>query len=231
VEVGAGLGYWAAQLRGTGAVVAPIDVSPPAAHERWTAVARGTAAKLRRPAVRCHHTLLLCFPSPPEDDGTAYADGALTAFRGQRVCYVGEWATGMTASPAFHQRLLEDFMLQQRVPLPNWPQMCAELFVFERRGTTAPSPLPTPMVRCHGCGAGDDAVSLYRCPATRQVVACSEDCAHKTNDRRRAFLAAAHLEADPPPFPQWESVEFIDRLRHPARFAALRNLVPNEGRG
>lgn len=38
--------------------------------------------------------------------------------------------------PAFHQKLLEDFMLQQRVPLPNWPQMCAaqgSIFVPKNR--------------------------------------------------------------------------------------------------
>eukprot|EP00965_Chrysotila_dentata_P171003 5643418-Pleurochrysis_carterae.AAC.1 len=46
--------------------------------------------------------LSLCTHNFREPD---LADAALDAFCGPRVAYVGEWATGMTATRSFHESL------------------------------------------------------------------------------------------------------------------------------
>ena len=133
VELGAAQGYWARLLARAGvAPVTPLDVAPPEGRQRRPAVRWGTAESL---ADAPEGTLLLCMPSPGEEE---LSDLALAQFAGRRVAYVGEWGSGMTATKRFHATLASPrhFTLRRVVPLPNFAKTAVALHLFER--TVAP---------------------------------------------------------------------------------------------
>jgi hypothetical protein len=109
--------------------VLALDISPPPPPPRQPLpIAPGTASSL--PSLP-HQTLFLCMPSPGEE---ALAEGALAAFTGSYVAYVGEWGTGMTGTRIFHAQLISGaWEMTSRLPVPNWPLMHVELFVFRRK--------------------------------------------------------------------------------------------------
>ena len=126
VELGAGVGYWAALLRRRGVDVVALDIDPPSgAHGSAgeSKVTFGDASSLRE--LSCE-ALLLCMPPPGEAD---CADQALKNFRGKYVAYVGEWCTGMTATRSFHESLQSRYVLKHRIPLPCYPSMRAECYL------------------------------------------------------------------------------------------------------
>eukprot|EP00668_Euglena_longa_P000884 GGOE01001068.1.p1 GENE.GGOE01001068.1~~GGOE01001068.1.p1 ORF type:complete len:597 (+),score=105.55 GGOE01001068.1:130-1920(+) len=233
VEIGAASGFWSHLLRAAGARVLPLDISPAAPHERWCEVRRGSTKTLARLTAARYPTLLLCFPSPPEGDGTSMADDALAAFRGQRVCYVGEWATGMTASLPFHRTLANDFRLETVVHLPNWSQIGADLRIFVRQSNSpSPSCVPqaVPLLTCTCCGGSGGSLRLFRCPLVRQPVVCSEACLAKVGGLYRALRTAGCWPPEEPQLAHWERVCWMDCKENPAAFARLAQLVPNETR-
>ena len=52
------------------------------------------------------------------------------------MCVIGEW-WGDTGTPAFTAALCNDFLLTQRLPLPNWSDTAHELTVWERKARSA----------------------------------------------------------------------------------------------
>ena len=120
VEVGAGTGYWARLLRDRGVDVVAYDVAPPggralngwhsgATASTWTDVLRGDAW---RAASHPDRTLMVCWPPY----GTPMAATALSAYRGDRVVYIGEgpWTRSfgdepVTADQKFLQILTTEF--------------------------------------------------------------------------------------------------------------------------
>ncbi|KAK9837237.1 hypothetical protein WJX81_000930 [Elliptochloris bilobata] len=123
VEVGAGLGYWAALLRSAGTAVAACDASPPGArgapnkyHGRVPAISPVLSGGPRFAAARPDHALLLCYP-PPQG---SMAEDCLRLYRGACVCLVGEAPGGDTGTRGFFRALQADFELAQRLRLPNW---------------------------------------------------------------------------------------------------------------
>merc|ERR1719223_536973 len=82
----------------------------------------------------------------------------------------------MTGTREFHQQLLQEFTLEQRVSLTGWPCARVELFLLRRRKrhlafelVSAESPLV-----CDFCG--NNSTSLRQCPWTRQLRFCSQTC-------------------------------------------------------
>eukprot|EP00667_Euglena_gracilis_P006794 EG_transcript_6854 len=230
VEIGAATGFWSHSLQAVGARVLPLDVSPASAHERWCEVRRGSTQTLTRPKAAKYRTLLLCFPSPPEGDGTSMADEALAAFRGPRVCYVGEWATGMTASLPFHRRLAAEFDLEAVVCLPNWSQISADLRIFVRRPTASSSSTSPPLWCCAACGSSGSPQGLWRCPLVRQPIVCSDACLAKVSPLYTALRSAGGWPPAEPRLAAWERVRYVECKADPAAFAKLAGLVPNETR-
>ncbi|KAK9904746.1 hypothetical protein WJX75_001738 [Coccomyxa subellipsoidea] len=134
VEVGAGLGYWAAALRARRVPVLALDSHPPGGvasnsyHGRipaFTKVAQGGSKAAAAASER--HTLFLCYPPP----ASSMAADCLRSFRGQCVCVVGEWL-GDTGDESFAAALLADWTLIRRVPLPNWTDTAHELTIWQR---------------------------------------------------------------------------------------------------
>lgn len=133
IEIGAGNGYWAYLLRQRGVDIRAYDCHPPNKKPNhyhpedrvWTRVFAGGPEKA---ATFPNRTLFLCWPpfmSP-------MAETALRRYTGQRVAYVGEWK-GCTASPSFHDQLVDGWTQTSEVRLPNWPGIRDRLTVWERK--------------------------------------------------------------------------------------------------
>jgi hypothetical protein len=116
VELGAGRGYWAAQLARSGMSVEAYDSEPPDKVENvsfprageqadvWHPV--GDLGEFERAAVdRSEHVLFLCWPP---GWGNTMASEALAAFEesgGRRLIFVGQPRGGMTGDDAFFDAL------------------------------------------------------------------------------------------------------------------------------
>lgn len=106
VEIGAGVGYWAAQLTKAGISVMAYDVAPTSIsdniyhqrHEEWHPVMLGRADAA---AAHPDRALFLCWPPYTEPMG---AD-ALTFYRGDTLIYIGESGGGCCGDDRFHDLL------------------------------------------------------------------------------------------------------------------------------
>ncbi|MBF6238246.1 hypothetical protein IU474_14395 [Nocardia otitidiscaviarum] len=127
VEIGAGRGYWAAQLAQAGIAVDAYDVEPPdrsenssfpgAAGQRdvWYPVA-GLSEYADRIDSRSDHVLLLCWPP---GWGNEMASQALADFErsgGDRVIFIGEPKGGKTGDDAFFDGLAARWRLETQEP-------------------------------------------------------------------------------------------------------------------
>lgn len=190
VELGAGTGYWASLLQRRGVSVDPFDLLPlqqaskkakgnrckgssrdPPSNEYhadvhpFCTVLRGSAAMLRQKRYAAH-ALLLCYP-PPNDP---MALECLKSFQGDVLILVGEWE-GDTGTREFEARLKRDFLLSQRVPLPNLDR-ANSLMVWHRKAST--STVGADPLDCSFCGVA----TQVRCRFCRAVTYCSAACAH-----------------------------------------------------
>ena len=247
VEIGAGTGYWASLLRSKGVDVVAYDSAPPSSEDsagasfggrrrkskkqkaagmneyhgataQFTEVLRGGADVLGT-ASDAAQTLFLCYPPP----GEAMAFDCLSAFRGMRVVYVGEWH-GLTADTRFERLLASHFALSKRVALPNFANQACEMTVWERHaaplhkaghhphqspsapalahGENAASRVAAAegeLVRCAACARTmvDCALgkqrSLRRCMYCREVLYCSAKCVRAHAKTHSALHALRHV--------------------------------------
>ena len=144
VELGAARGYWVRLLwrRGVAPLTA-LDISPPEGRQpQPPAVTYGTAESLGQ-AAGGRGVLLLCMPSPGEED---LADTALRHFHGARVAYVGEWGSGMTGTVGLHASLADTrrWALESVVPLPTFVKGRLALHIFARVRAAASAPPAAP---------------------------------------------------------------------------------------
>lgn len=98
VEIGAGAGYWAWQLRQLGVEVAAVDNGSWTFPNSWSAVERGGPDHA---ALYPGRALLLVWPPY----GDAMASDALAAYAGDLVIYAGEGDGGCTGDQTFHDQL------------------------------------------------------------------------------------------------------------------------------
>jgi len=213
VELGADNGYWASLLRSCsrvlrGSNLLALDIKPP---PQASGVVYGTAASLPNLPQR---TLLICMPSPGE---VGLAEVALACFGGDRLAYVGEWGTGLTATRKFHSQLLRDFELECQMKLPCWAFTRVELFLFRRRllpASSSAAAASTP-VTCDACGARQGrATMLWSCPWTRQLRVCGEACFKAAKAKHNAVLAACFCGAyvrERPAFETWAPSVWQDK--------------------
>lgn len=129
VEIGAGLGYWAALLRARGVDIVAFDdfswttgtAAPP-----WTAVEVGGVDAVRGHG---HRALFLCWPPY----ALSMARHALACYEGGTVIYVGEGEEGCTGDEAFHERLARHWCCVRHVAIPQMPYLHDQLWVYRRR--------------------------------------------------------------------------------------------------
>ena len=87
----------------------------------------------------------------------------------------------MTGTKSFHDSLLSRYVLELRVPLPCYPMLRLECFIFKK----APEATASEMWTCDRCGA---AGVLFSCPATRYWRFCSEACYEASRGKQEALL-------------------------------------------
>jgi len=127
VELGAGRGYWAAQLAATGLTVDAYDSEPPDATDNisfpgasgqrdvWHRI-DDRAAYSERVRDRSNHVLFMCWPP---GWGNPMASTALAEFSrtgGDRLVYIGEPKGGKTADDAFFDALASEWKLESEDP-------------------------------------------------------------------------------------------------------------------
>jgi hypothetical protein len=198
IEIGAGTGYWASLLRARGVDVIALDIDPPSSTRpneyhghcgTHTKVERGNPASLTKIGTS-EHSLFLCYPPP--DSSMAF--DALNAFRGSTVIHVGEF-NGDTGTAAFHSRLERDFVLIERIYLPNFGNTCYDLTIWQKRGVGIDSlTLPPSITSCTVCGGVD--LPLRRCRFTCAVQFCGELCRLAGEDGHSKELQKRHLLLD-----------------------------------
>lgn len=136
LEVGAGSGYWAWELRNRGVDVVATDPHPGRTRggvyyfsKLWTEVERLPADE----AVRKYpgRTLFLCWPSLGED----WAEKALLEYRGAVLCYAGEWGGGCCAADGFFELLDAGWATLETVEIPQWYGVHDALWFLGRKGT------------------------------------------------------------------------------------------------
>jgi hypothetical protein len=144
VEMGAGSGYWAWQLRQYGIDVAAYDQDPPGSatgwrnrwcpsNESWTGVRRGTPGTLQRHQDRA---LLLCWP--PYNTDFAYR--VLATYAGDMVFYAGEGWGGCTGTDRFYDLLEKDWDLVESSPHHwTWQFIRCDLRLYRRKSNRPPA--------------------------------------------------------------------------------------------
>lgn len=151
VEIGAGLGYWAALLQHHHVDVVATDADPGQnpwchGHAPWTEVARLGAVTAARQAADAGRVLFVCWPSMDPWAGAAVA--AYHEAGGRAVLYIGEAEGGCTGDDTLWGQLWDDddeddqgegkrppplFPAAAEVAIPQWTGIHDRL-VIGRRG-------------------------------------------------------------------------------------------------
>jgi hypothetical protein len=115
MELGAGRGYWAAQLSCAGLVIDAYEVEPPDTTDNVSFPrAKGRQANVWYPVgdvadagidARSDHVLFLCWPPGWGNTMTSDALAAFDQAGGERLVYVGEPKGGKTGTDAFFDGL------------------------------------------------------------------------------------------------------------------------------
>lgn len=133
LEVGAGTGYWAYEMRKAGIDIIATDLAPGENYEfekRWPGVEAMSAEEaLATYDYGKGRTLLTVWPCYNEP----WINQALRKFRGDRVVYVGEGMYGCTGDAAFHRRLARDWDLEERIHIPSWWYIGDHVYVYRRK--------------------------------------------------------------------------------------------------
>ncbi|WP_280371753.1 hypothetical protein [Nocardia wallacei] len=115
IELGAGRGYWAAQLAGAGLRIEAFDTEPPDRAENvsfvqvagqsdvWHSV--GDLEEFASRSFSADDVLLLCWPPGWGDTMASEAVAAFEAAGGERLVYIGEPKGGKTGDDAFFDAL------------------------------------------------------------------------------------------------------------------------------
>jgi hypothetical protein len=125
LEVGAGRGYWAAQLSRAGLMADAYELEPPDSQNNvsfpqtrgqddvWYAV---RAMDDLSDADRAGHVLFLCWPPGWENPMASETLAAFEATGGERLVYVGEPKGGKTGDAAFFDALSDRWALESSDP-------------------------------------------------------------------------------------------------------------------
>lgn len=133
VEIGAGSGYWAWQLRQAGVDVVAYDPHPPGPENKFNQHRLYTDVLVGDDSAAANHpdrALMLCWPSYEDP----FAKQALHAYQGDTVIYIGEGEGGCCADDRFHRILDRDFGEPEYSPWHvNWFGIHCYLRVSRRK--------------------------------------------------------------------------------------------------
>lgn len=135
LEVGAGLGYWAYELRRRGGDVVAID--PKAYSDTtfkgdvltpWTEILCMDANRAIM-EFGADRSMFFCWPSYTDE----WTGHALKQFAGKKVAYIGEGRGGCTANDEFHEELENNFEQTAFIKIPKWSGINDVLTIHERK--------------------------------------------------------------------------------------------------
>lgn len=152
VEIGAGTGYWAYELRKRGVKIEAYDKYPPdgndwtqeeesaygdfgahpnkswyhRGHSSWIDVKQGTPEVLK--TFGPEWNLFLCWP--PMDDMAMYSLGY---HRGKYIIYVGENSGGCNANRKFFKLLHRFYDCVEEVNIPRWPGIHDYMSIYKHK--------------------------------------------------------------------------------------------------
>eukprot|EP00928_Gymnodinium_smaydae_P070515 TRINITY_DN54331_c0_g1_i1.p1 TRINITY_DN54331_c0_g1~~TRINITY_DN54331_c0_g1_i1.p1 ORF type:complete len:652 (-),score=161.41 TRINITY_DN54331_c0_g1_i1:23-1978(-) len=147
VELGAGSGYWAAQLARRGVDVVAYDLAPPTKVENFFFSRQHFDVRRGGPEVLASESpdkaLLLVWPFQEELHlkqtfaSDPWDAKAVLEFRGEVIVHVGEFPSEtrrvVNTSPRFAELLREEFELERTVPMPRFPFNLDEMTIWRRR--------------------------------------------------------------------------------------------------
>eukprot|EP00055_Hartaetosiga_balthica_P004912 m.13649 g.13649 ORF g.13649 m.13649 type:complete len:292 (+) comp4180_c0_seq1:1-876(+) len=129
VEIGAGGGHWAKELRDRGVDIQAYDNdstdSPTPTNARKTKVLYGDEKKL---SWYPHRTLLMVYPPP---GNMAY--NCLDQYKGDVIVYVGEGRGGVNANSRFFDKVEEEFDCVLIEPVEPFSKCYEKMFVLWRK--------------------------------------------------------------------------------------------------
>lgn len=133
VELGCGLGYWAALVADRGGDIIAYDATLDPSQNQYVSD-RGPWFDVRigGPLAAADHpdrTLFLCWP--PFDD--TFAFDALSAYQGDTLIYVGEGPGGCTGDDIFHLLLEEEWEQVDWYQIPRFPTMHDSMYIYRRK--------------------------------------------------------------------------------------------------
>ena len=161
---------------------------------------RGNAARerLRRERAFEGRALLICYAPPGEPMAEEALENYMVLGGGDGVAIVVGEARGDTGSHAFDAMLSREFVLDEVVRLPNWPDTAHEMAVWRRRArrdgeaaAAAPGGGEFPAMRCAACARALSARppgTLRRCRYCRDPAGtfCSRVCCARGLGAHRA---------------------------------------------
>eukprot|EP00929_Paragymnodinium_shiwhaense_P082173 TRINITY_DN43223_c0_g1_i1.p1 TRINITY_DN43223_c0_g1~~TRINITY_DN43223_c0_g1_i1.p1 ORF type:complete len:738 (+),score=147.80 TRINITY_DN43223_c0_g1_i1:115-2328(+) len=134
--------------------------------------------------------LLLAWPYEGSDE-VGWDARCLELYAGQTVIFIGDWEgrtrakqkAGMTSSPAFQKRLVQDFVCISRASMGKWAMVADELSIWRRKtsspGSTTPCPTTSLPSFCRNCqldlwtdsseSVEDDKGTVFCTPACRDA--------------------------------------------------------------
>jgi len=136
LEVGAGLGFWAALLQAHYIEVIPTDPFRSHGLEKITPnqITKRTFTDVEcmdhLEAIKTYNTpcLFLCWPSYNDP----FAAEALTAFQGKYLIYIGEAEGGCTADDKFFELLSENWTRLEYISIPSWDSIYDGICIYVR---------------------------------------------------------------------------------------------------
>eukprot|EP00039_Didymoeca_costata_P009916 m.132416 g.132416 ORF g.132416 m.132416 type:complete len:313 (+) comp14647_c0_seq3:34-972(+) len=133
IEIGAGNGRWAEELRNRGCDILAFDKEPanaPGFVSKSSVVQQGDHTVLSRYPDR---TLFICYPPPMGDQNSCMAVQCLQFYKGDTFVYVGEGRGGSCASEGFFDVLERDWVCEKIIDLDPFEQCFERMFVMRRK--------------------------------------------------------------------------------------------------
>ena len=130
IEIGAGTGFWAMLLIKRGVDIISFDLYPFKKNlyhniTQWFPIKKGTYMVLKNHPKR---NLFLCWP--PYNNNIALE--CLKWFKGKFLIYIGEDIRGCNATDGFFKKLERDFILIQKIKIPQWWRVHDNLTIWEK---------------------------------------------------------------------------------------------------
>lgn len=199
IEIGAGTGYIAKQLRDAGALIDAWDIQPTNDYSKSLNEYHGhtppyysVSAASSFPRTNAKDmALLLCYP-PPESPMAFETFMAYKRAGGKCLIHIGEFK-GLTGDKRFESVLLQTMICKTRYPCLGWGTDASVVTVWVESNEVAAGKKQV-LLRCSNEDCRNEATK--RCRLLRSIVYCSDTCFHQHSTIRGHHLRAYMIDVD-----------------------------------